>query len=200
MVLRSSGKPHQVASSEVNTPIESIPRVVACIGRHYWTAWQLNRAFLLRGAAATIVDLGRDDVSVARQLERVVAQFGALDSVVVPVRWSCVGHWGETLDSCMTDLFLIAKTTHRFLTESGRGRLVLLLPAQPQAACADRASYVAVKAGIEAAACGLAVSWAGDDILVSVVDPDAEADLIEAACRLAAEGDDGWANWGCRLR
>jgi hypothetical protein len=47
-----------------------------------------------------------------------------------------------------------------------------------------------MKAGVEVAACALAAAWDAGNVLVSVVDHDAETEFVDAVCRLVSDRKD----------
>lgn len=122
----------------------------------------------------------RDSGAVRESVERAVATFGSLRTVVccaavltprATVAELDDADWREALDVNLTGTFLVCKHAIPHLRAAGGGSIILLASQMGRVANAGQAAYCATKGALIQLAKGMALDHVGDNIRVNALSP-----------------------------
>jgi gluconate 5-dehydrogenase len=129
-------------------------------------------------AVAAVFDVG-DDAASARAIDEVVSSHGRLDVLVsnvghrarIPVASLTVGEFRGVLDVNLTATFRLARDAAEVMRQQGGGRIVLVSSIAARLGSPITAAYSASKAGMEALARVLAVTYGRYGVLTNAIAP-----------------------------
>ncbi len=121
----------------------------------------------------------RDPDAMAEAIESVATRLGRLDILVnnagVTLRLNAFDYqqrdWDEVLDTNLRAAFFASREAARHMIKGVGGRIVNISSMYGRVAHAERAAYIASKAGLEGLTRALAAEWGPQNITVNAVAP-----------------------------
>ena len=125
--------------------------------------------------ALDVLDVPR----ISEAIDRIVQDFGRLDILVnnagIRIRKPALelteADWDATVDTNLKGLFFCAQAAARPMIGQGYGRIINIASQLSVVAMADRAPYVASKAGVAGLTRALAVEWTKHGVTVNAIGP-----------------------------
>ena len=130
------------------------------------------------GSATYALDV-LDVPRISEAIDRIVQDFGRLDILVnnagIRIRKPALelteADWDATVDTNLKGLFFCAQAAARPMIGQGYGRIINIASQLSVVAMADRAPYVASKAGVAGLTRALAVEWTKHGVTVNAIGP-----------------------------
>jgi 2-deoxy-D-gluconate 3-dehydrogenase len=121
----------------------------------------------------------KDEASVAKLVEQVIARHGRLDIVVnnagtnirYPVQELSLADWHKVMDTNLTSAFLCSKAAWPHMKAAGGGKVINIGSMMSIFGAAYAPAYGASKGGIVQLTKSLAAAWAADNIQANAVLP-----------------------------